>query len=911
MKRQFPSIFQRVLLIHWAGSVALLALGFSLWLSSAWAIDPPHNTVADCGSCHMAHHSVGTTLTTRDGNGNLCMSCHTSGGSASGKAFASVDQALTWPGAGTNAAGTSHRWDAGAAGRLQFIGGAVTPSTGTITPSGVYTGYYARTYTLQILNPGAVGVAQFSWSASAFGGGAGTNLTGTNVLLDAGVYLSFADGTNTSFSAGDQWNLYVRPDLRNPTNTDLLVRLLNGAAACSTCHDQHSEAMQPFDLLAQPYTTNLAGTFIGTNRHFMRIANNTHQMCNDCHAPRVVTNAIGGSHPVGIYFATNAYYKRPGLLPVEVGTTNLGCLTCHKIHYAKRTSGDLGDGKLLQTNSVTLCTDCHTLANTASAHFVTTNNATLWPGPGGNYGSLMPARTDMNDRGTCLNCHAVHGWPDAANPTNHYPRLLADYQENFCYTCHGTNAAAGVKKVQADFAATYHHPVANNDPLRRSGRSVECVDCHNPHKAEAGSHNYTNTATAFRNNVTNTPSLKGVDGVYVNYTSLTNYQVITSNRFVYIPDTVGVTNECQICFKCHTGYGFPSYAAGVANFTTNSVTVTGVGTDWTTNMIGMWLGRSNDTRLSVITNVLNATNLAVMPAFSGSTMPTQSYVILNITAGLTPIYWVNTVSFTNNGNIVAGVNTAWSSGLVGTWIYNSNNPAAVYKIIAVTATNRLTITPAYVGITASGQNYGISGDTDLAQEFSPMNRSGHPIMTGLTNYLNSASPRALVASQMVAPWNSNLGTQTMLCSDCHDTQTTNYVATAAQGPHGSAYQYLLRGPNGNNWPTNTLANFATSWCVNCHSSARSANSVHSQNKHNNYPCYDCHIVVPHGGKVGRLIGNRNTMPARYAWQNNLSNMQITSFRKTTAAAYLKDGVGNCSAACDTSAHPAITGGDAW
>ena len=577
MKKHFPSIYQRFFVIPWVGFVALLALGSGVWVSSVGASDPPHDTVAGCGSCHMAHHAAGPTLTTNAVIANLCMSCHTSGGSASGRAFASVDQALTWPGAGTNAAGTSHRWDSGAAGRLQFVGGAVTPSTGMITPAGAYAGYYARTYTIQIQSSGMVGAAQFSWSAAAFGGGAGTNLTGTNVLLDSGIYLSFADGTNTSFSAGDQWNLFVRPDLRNPTNTDLLVRLMNGTSACYTCHDQHSEALPPFDPLAQPYTTNLAGTFIGTNRHFMRIANDTHQMCNDCHASRAVTNAILGSHPVGIFFATNAYYQRPALLPVEVGTTNLGCLTCHKIHRAPD-----GDGKLLRlVGSISLCTDCHTLAATNSAHFSATNIATLWPG--GKYGSLMPARTDVNDQGTCLNCHAVHGWPDAANPTNHYPHLLADYQENFCYTCHGTNAAAGVKVVQTAFTNIYHHPVANNDPYRRPGRSVECVDCHNPHKARAGSHVYSATTTQYRNAITNTPSLLGVDGVAFNYSALTNYQGVMTNLYTYITDTTGASFEYQICFKCHTGYSFPGYTAGTANFTNGSAVVTGNSTAWTTN----------------------------------------------------------------------------------------------------------------------------------------------------------------------------------------------------------------------------------------------------------------------------------------------------------------------------------------
>ena len=690
MKRQFPSIFQRVLLIHWICFVAFLALGFSVWMSSAWAIDPPHNTVADCGSCHMAHHSLGTTLTTKDGNGNLCMSCHTSGGSASSKAFGISDQALPWPGlpTGTNALGTSHRWDSGVAGHL-MAQSATNLSTGTITPVGAYTGYYAKTYTLQILNSGAVGVAQFSWSAASFGGGAGTNLTGTNVLLDAGLYLSFADGTNTSFLAGEKWNLFVRPDLRNPTNTDLLVSLMNGAATCSTCHNQHSEAMQPFDSLAQPYTTNLAGTFIGTNRHFMRIANDTHQMCNDCHAPRVVTNAVYGSHPVGIYFATNAYYKRPGLLPVEVGTTNLGCLTCHKIHRAPD-----GDGKLLQlASSVSLCTDCHTLATTNSAHFSTTNPATLWPG--GKFGSLMPARTDLNDRGTCLNCHAVHGWPDAANPANHYPHLLADYQENFCYTCHGTNAAAGVKVVQTAFTNIYHHPVANNDPLRRPGRSVECVDCHNPHKARAGSHVYSATATQYRNAITNTPSLLGVDGVSFNYTGLTNYQVVMTNLYTYIPDTAGAGFEYQICFKCHTGYSFPGYTAGTANFTNGSAAVIGNSTIWTTNMIGMWLANTNDPRAYVITGVASATSLTISPVYAGTTVSGQSYFLQNPTAGLSTYYNAGTATFTPGSTSVTGSGTSWNSGMIGSWVYGSNNPAVLYKIIAVGSTTSLTISPAY------------------------------------------------------------------------------------------------------------------------------------------------------------------------------------------------------------------------
>ena len=730
--------------------------------ASVRAIDPPHLTTSYCGSCHLAHFNLGTDLTTIAGNANLCMSCHTPGGSASVGAFVSADQSLPWPGlpTGTNAAGTSHRWDANAAGHLVYLGGAVTPSTGTIFSSGVYTGAYAKTYTLTIATSGTVGTARFNWSATTPGGGAGANvLTGTNVPLDSGVFTTFVNGTNGLFQTGDRWNLFVRNDLRNPTNAALLLHMTNGVLRCSTCHDQHSESVQPFDPTAQAYVTNSSGTLLsGTNRHFMRITNNFNQLCNDCHAARKVINAVAGSHPVEIGISVNATNKLPTLLPLEAGTNNFGCLTCHVVHH-----GPDGDGKLLRlASSVALCSDCHTDSDTNSAHFSTTNGATLWPGT--NFTSLMPARTDPNDRGTCLNCHATHGWPtNAANPTIHFDHLLPDFQENFCYACHATNGPAA-KKVYADFQQAYRHPVVNSDPLRRTGRSVECDDCHNPHKAKSGSHVYTATATQFRNTVTNAPSLIGMDGVTFNYSGLTNFQAVATNLFTYIPKTTGVTNEYQICFKCHSGYSW------------------GTGTP-------------------------------------------------------------------PNGNSPNG---------------SASSPV----------------------------------ETDVAQEFSPMNKSGHPIVIGLNNYPNSIAPKALATGALKAPWNMNVGTQTMMCSDCHDATTTNYVASAAQGPHGSANQFILRGPNAANWPNVTT--FASSWCANCHIDNVAINSstlgggTHTSH-HGPNACYRCHVVIPHGGKMSRLMADRDgVMPARYAYNNDKTTIYMVSFTKDSATTY------NTESQCRTS-----------
>ncbi|MDH5525112.1 MAG: NapC/NirT family cytochrome c [Desulfobulbaceae bacterium] len=186
--------------------------------------------------------------------------------------------------------------------------------------------------------------------------------------------------------------------------------------------------------------------------------------------------------------------------------------------------------------------------------------------------------------------------------------------------------------------------------------------------------------------------------------------------------------------------------------------------------------------------------------------------------------------------------------------------------------------------------------TDVGLEFSPNNKSGHPIVTGLNNYDNSYSgpngrnanqiKKGLVTGQLSAPWNDagKIGEQTMYCSDCHTSNST------AVGPHGSSYKWMLGGTN-KAWPYRTAANnganLQDSWtrpygdarylydkdkfrtlevvlendgtddglfCLNCHPIRDGwRNNVHGNGNHYNARCADCHIRVPHGGKVSRLI----------------------------------------------------------
>jgi hypothetical protein len=178
--------------------------------------------------------------------------------------------------------------------------------------------------------------------------------------------------------------------------------------------------------------------------------------------------------------------------------------------------------------------------------------------------------------------------------------------------------------------------------------------------------------------------------------------------------------------------------------------------------------------------------------------------------------------------------------------------------------------------------------------------------------------------------------QTMMCSDCHSNDEIS--DTAAQGPHGSSVKWILKGRN-KAWPTLAASENGTGtgtlrtigrtaspathrsvndgtedglFCLNCHSTASFSKNkwgiddwgnVHALHDWPLGPeCVRCHILVPHGGKLSRLIGDQEvgthgSMPARYAFANNLSNMWMTTFGKSDDPANYAPGDDWCSVNC--------------
>lgn len=236
--------------------------------------------------------------------------------------------------------------------------------------------------------------------------------------------------------------------------------------------------------------------------------------------------------------------------------------------------------------------------------------------------------------------------------------------------------------------------------------------------------------------------------------------------------------------------------------------------------------------------------------------------------------------------------------------------------------------------------------TDQAYEFNPKNRSSHPVVMttnemkiygGNTNIAANegryASP--LTSAALKSPWNANPGNQTMMCSDCHGAD--NEVGGDPKGPHGSSYSFMLKGAN-KNWPAGadgsgaavpggklyTMADGQAGkaiFCLNCHvyepEPIDGTIPVHSSasGQMQNNACVECHIAVPHGGKVSRLIGY-DSMPSPYNYTyGGRAYLGLKGYRQKDASTWtggttgkLKANAYTTSSLCSTSCHTTNSGG---
>ncbi len=195
---------------------------------------------------------------------------------------------------------------------------------------------------------------------------------------------------------------------------------------------------------------------------------------------------------------------------------------------------------------------------------------------------LSPPGPPYDDAGNCHNCHNPHGYRDATglisnmlfardSKTGDSPNY-----EMGCEACHD-GSQGGAKDVKTQLNKAYKHPTHaynNRHTVNESGtsgfgstnRHAECVDCHNPHtigSINSASPTIHPTTAVTRNDTSNridvatrgSKALQGVWGIEPSWpTRWTQPTSFTVRKPPTYPD--GANKEYQICFKCHSYYGW-------------------------------------------------------------------------------------------------------------------------------------------------------------------------------------------------------------------------------------------------------------------------------------------------------------------------------------------------------------------
>ena len=225
------------------------------------------------------------------------------------------------------------------------------------------------------------------------------------------------DGSDTVPQAGAQ-----PPISFNMNPDDLRTRTGNGLA-CVRCHDPHKNDNSCAACHDPNYKPGPDGKPV-LAVDFLRIANNTDQMCLDCHRSWNVSSHNQGSHPVLVNYSASAM-ANPDLFnypPLNANTDN--------------PSSDLG-ARLNQSGRQVLCTTCHGVHYTDSRSSTPDGSASFANLSASTEGFVLRTdrrgqkvgHSDPDNLNICTNCHA--------NKSNHN----AGGEDIQCSDCHGAHVA--------------------------------------------------------------------------------------------------------------------------------------------------------------------------------------------------------------------------------------------------------------------------------------------------------------------------------------------------------------------------------------------------------------------------------------------------------------------------------------
>jgi predicted CXXCH cytochrome family protein len=705
------------------------------------------------------------------------------------------------------------------------------------------------------------------------------------------------------------------------------------ALPCRLCHNPHGSAGSGYMLAVR---TNINGTahVIGDASGELlmsaaqQTATNVRRFCLACHvtsdgmgtdAAGTGSTAITSGTILGIS-RTSGALRLPAGKKGHADADTESCYVCHGDDFTQSTSVNVHNPSSGESLGGIACYKCHSVYREQMEDRDGTELGGLTARLEGYHHVLGNGATDGDSAFT-----ATVGQP----ATNTYPTTVAaGAQPVYCLSCHVDHDKFSPLKNSAfdrsnNLRTNYSvaSPTATNTDFKQAapydGSSSVCLGCHataltkdnlnqksEPNSSTtpaitaaqygASAHNYYATST-FNDGVGATPTstfnancskchdsetdgggMEAASATRVGFQTSTNkFSVhVSANRRILAAMGVEIADpaaEEDVCYKCHSGgytTGSDYYAVSSMSAASRSVQSL-MDSTYKHNVAGYVDGHKPSPADESLTYI--SANRHVECADCHNVHAAGSGIHAQGT---------NVVSGPLKGVPGASVSTASGTN----WDTATYNNQANYAMVTGSTYEYQICLKCHSGANTSLTSWN-SLFTNVALEFNTSNASYHPVFGALPATDAGVGSSRLPTGRLVNGWTS--GT-VMMCSDCHGPASTT---AAAQGPHGSTVQFMLKGPR-TSWPYNgtteiTLANADTNnlFCMNCHPDPETTNNVHTahRGRTSSSHCGDCHIRVPHGGKMSRLMTDwdSTTIPSRYRFGS--SSNGLTRFTKQTGS----------------------------
>jgi ribosomal protein L40E len=553
--------------------------------------------------------------------------------------------------------------------------------------------------------------------------------------------------------------------------------------------------------------------------------------CNVCHSYiwNNITSTTGYHH----YIVNSAAFYPVISQPVSMGGStdqNRGCLMCHVDHDIFRPDMNANGGRAKNLRaSISVQPSADTPATYANTDFI--NDA--------NY-----------QGGICMSCHRTsqtnmgYTQPDGSTAKPAIP-----FEDTVDNQVAAYNSSAHQYTASSTFTGTLTNVFAAN-----------CSKCHNDTLNPKSSSN----------------AQRGSTYKFGNHQS--TIRRVIANLGAAATDPM----EETFCYECHSGAGTTDYY-GVASMSAKSKSISSVFTKTYIHPVGDYSGLHNTVEATTYNDgSLTGTNRHAEcadchnPHAASAENPLKGasgVEVSNPTAQFTDLTSADYTYLTNASTTVLQPDGATTINLDykiclkchSNWAYgaesNAPNPTP-------SATWQQTNIAKEFNVNNWSYHY-VEGDLTASVAPDP-GTEGTCSSYGPTGYPNQ-TPRASTSygsfnSTYVGEMEPTLAGLTdaqrreakLRCSSCHGIDGAS--GTTPEGPHGSAYAFILKVPSGSlytQWDNTTT--ITTAWCLNCHDPnftntgfVQGTRNLHATT-HDGRPCQECHVAIPHGWKRYRFL----------------------------------------------------------